>query len=247
MTSQAKSAKGMMVTYNGYVLAETTEVSDPAFTVAKDDGTSHDSTHRIHLPGESEFGDMTFTCFAVDDTAQTALETLAYAKTTGIWKIVYPSGWGVAFKTRVIPGFISSLKFGTPRTGRGTMQMTITPTESVTTVTTAGAGLTTPFVTVADEDAANIALTPTASATTYTLDGTALQSATSYIKVTPTATTGTIYVDGTIVATGAPSGEIAYTLAAYPTGSIKTIFVMVVESDTKTPKIYRIRITRGTA
>jgi hypothetical protein len=246
MSSQAKSAKRMIVTYNGYVLAETTEVTAPKFTVAKDDGTDQLSTHKVHLAGESEFGDLTITCYAVDDVCQTALEALAYAKTTGVWKLVYPSTFGVPFKTYVLSGFISGLEFTTPKTGRATMKLTLTPIESITPVTTAGAALTTPFVTITDNTPTGITLTPTAAADAYTYDGTALQAA-IHLHVTPTATTGTIYVDGAVVATGAPSGAIAYVLADFPTGSIKTIFVMVVESDTKTPKIYQLRITRGTA
>jgi len=245
MTSQAKMATGILIAYNGTVYAELLDVTDPPFAVEKVDATTHDSTHHINIPGESSFGDLTFRAEFVNDTAQAALRALAIIKTIGTWSIIYPSAF--SFLTYTIPGFVSSLKHTTPMKGTpATVDITITPTESVTEVTTAGAALTTPFVTITDNTPTDIPLTPTASATTYVLDGTALQAA-IHLHVTPTATTGTIYVDGTIVATGAPSGPIAYALADFPTGSIKTIFVMVLESAAKTPRVYRIRITRGAA
>jgi hypothetical protein len=242
MTRQAKSAKMMRVTYNGYVLAETIEVTDPPFSVAKDDGTSQDSTHKVHLPGDSEFGDMTFTCFAIDDTCQTALETLAYAKTGGIWKIVYPSTYGVAFKTKVIDGWISNLRFGTPKSGRATLMITITPYEDITTVTTAGAPLTTPFLSNTNQASEALTLSPAAAAATYKYAVTAYSDDTG-VKITATATTGTIYINGTSVASGVASAAITLNSG---TGATTTIFVMVVESDAKTPKIYQIDVTIGT-
>lgn len=243
MSGQALSAKGMKIVYNGYVLAESTDVTEPKFSVAKDSGTSHDSTNAVHLPGESEFGDATFTCFAIDDTCQLALETLAYAKTVGMWKIVYPSTWKYPFKTRVITGFISGLEAGTPRTGRATMKLTLTPQESMTTVTTLGAGLTSTFASLTNQSSEAItAITPTLAATTYKYAVTAFMDDTG-VKITPVASTGTIYVNGAVVASGAASGTIPLNTG---TGAVTTIFIMVVESDAKTVRIYQFDVTIGT-
>ena len=245
MTSQAKMATGALIAYNGTVYAELLDVTDPPFAVEKVDATTHDSTHHINIPGESSFGDLTFRAEFVNDTAQAALRALAIIKTIGTWSIIYPSAF--SFLTYTIPGFVSALKHTTPMKGApATVDITITPTESVTEVTTAGTGLGTPFVTVKDNTDANIVLTPTASATTYVLDGTALLAATHY-HITPTAAGLTIYVNGTIVVSGADSTAIPYAIADYPIGSIKTDFVMVLESAAKTPRVYRIRITRGAA
>jgi hypothetical protein len=246
MSGNAKASRGKKITYNGYVLAETNDVVEPKLTTAKDDVTDEASARKCHAPGDQEYSDLTFTVFAVDDTAQAALEALARAGTVGTWKVIYPSTFSTPFKTYVIPGFISGWE-PTVKNNRLAYKMTITPSMDYgPAITTSGAALTTPFVTCKDSSDTSIPLTPTASATQYTLDGTALQAATHF-HITPTATTGTIYVNGTIVATGADSAAINYALADYPTGSVVTIFVMVVESDTKTPKIYQIRITRGTA
>lgn len=245
MTAQARSAKGIKVVYNGAVLTETTEVTPSKFSRAKDDGTSHDSTNKVHLPGEGEWSDMTFTCFAIDDTAQATLETLRDAGTIGLWKIVHPSTWsGAPFKTRSFSGWVSSWEEVLPRTGRATYKLTLTPVETVgAAITTAGAALTTPFLAFKNQaDEAISAVTPTVSATAYTIAVTAFSDDTG-IKITPTATTGTIYVNGTIVATGVASAGVTLNLG---TGAITTIFVMVVESDLKTPKIYQINVTIGT-
>lgn len=245
MTEQARSAKGIKVVYNGAVLAETTEVTPAKFSRAKDDGTSHDSTNKVHLPGEGEWSDMTFTCFAIDDTAQATLETLRDAGTIGLWKIVHPSTWtGAPFKTRSFSGWVSAWEEVLPRTGRASYKLTITPVENVgAAITTAGAKLTTPFLSFTNNNSEAItAITPAASATAYKLAVTAFSDDTG-VKITPTATTGTIYVNGNIVASGAASGTIPLNLG---TGAITTIFVMVVESDLKTAPIYQIDVTIGT-
>lgn len=244
MSSQAKTGTGIYVMYNGTVYAELTDVNDPAFTMGKSDATSHDSTYEVSLPSIGKFGDLTFKAFFVNDTAQAALRVLAINKTVGIWNVVYPAAF--SFLTYTCPGFVSSLKHTTPQKGAlATYDISITPTESVTEVTTAGAGLTTTFLLTTDQTPTTLAPTPAYAATTYVNDVTALQASTS-IKITPTATTGTIYVDGVVTATG-DAATIAYALADFPTGSVKTIFVAVIESTLKTPKIYKIRVTRGAA
>jgi hypothetical protein len=244
MTGQAQSAKGAHIVYNGYVLAETTEVTPSKFTRAKDDGTSHDSSAKVHLPGEPEWSDLTFTCFAIDDTCQAAIETIRDSGAIGVWKVVMPSTYKYPFKTRSFSGWVSAWEEVLPRTGRATYKLSITPVETVgAAITTAGAKLTTTFLTFANNNSESItAITPAASATAYKLAVTAFSDDTG-IKITPTAAVGTIYVNGTIVASGAASGTITLNLG---TGAVTTIFVMVVESDLKTPQIYQIDVTIGT-
>ena len=246
MTTQSKMTTGTYIAYNGTVYCEVEgDINEPPFTVEKVPTTTHDDGgHATKIPGESEDGDLKFKMNFVNDTAQAALRVLARAKTIGTWQLIYPrTSWSLGYE---IPGFISNLTKSLPMKGNvPKWDISITPSATVTERTTASAPLTDPWVTITDNTPTNIPLTPTAGATTYTLDGTALQAA-IHLHVTPTATTGTIYVDGVVVATGAPSGAIAYAPADFPTGSIKTIFVMVVEA-TKIPTIYRLRITRGVA
>jgi hypothetical protein len=125
------------------------------------------------------------------------------------------------------------------------MSVTITPTESVTEVTAAASPLTTPFLVLTKNETGTVTPVPAASGTDYVLDYTMPQATVASYTLTPTASAGTIYVNGTIVTSGAASGAIGYTLANFPTGSIKTDFV-VVDGGGK-PAIYRLRLTRGTA
>lgn len=245
--SQSQRGTGIKIAYNGYVLLETTEVTPAKFSRAKDDGTSHDSTAKVHEPGWPEWSDLTFTCFAIDDAAQALMETLRDSGAKGTWKVIRPATWkagGVTtpFKTDKVYGWISGWEPVLPLTGRATYKLTITPEETVTTgITTLGAALTTPFFALTNQAGEAIsAITPSASATAYKYAVTAFSDDTG-IKITPTATTGTIYVNGAAVTSGAASGTITLNL-----GGITTFYVMVVESDLKCSPIYQFDVTIGT-
>ena len=237
-------ATGAMVLYNGTVYAELTEITPPSYSVEKVDATSHDSTNKICIAGQSAFGDLTFKANFINDASQAALRVLALAKTTGLWRFVYPASSGLP--TYSVPGFISSLSITSPLKGNpAQMSVTITPTESVAEVTSAATALTTPFLVLTKTEGGTVTGVPAASATSLVIDYTMPQATVTSYTLTPTATAGTIYVNGTVVSTGAASGAIGYTLANFPTGSIKEDFV-VVDGGGK-PTIYRLRLTRGTA
>ena len=237
-------ATGAYVLYNGTVYAELTEITPPSFSVEKVDATSHDSTHKVTIGGQSSFGDLTFKANFINDTSQAALRALAVAKTTGLWRFVYPASSGLP--TYSVPGFVSSLSITAPLKGApAQMSVSITPTESVSEVTGARLPLTTPFLVLTKTEGGTVTGTPALAGTTYVYDYTMPQATVASYTLTPTASSGTIYVNGTIVATGAASGAQGYTLALFPTGSIKEDFVVV--DGTGMPSIYRIRLTRGTA
>ena len=246
MTSLAKMSTGIMLAYNGTVYAELLDVTAPPFSVEKVDATSHDSAYKTTVPGEPSYGDLTWKCNFLNDTSQAALRVLARAKTVGTWEVVYPANFGNLSYS--VPGFVSSMKKTTPMKGSvATMDVSITPTGDVNENAVAASPLTTPWVTITDNTPTSIVLTPTAADAVRTYAGTALQAA-IHLHVTPTAAAGTIYVDGIIVATGQPSGAIAYALADFPTGSVKTIFVMVKGTAAgQAAAIYRLDITRGVA
>jgi len=245
MTSQAKMATGAMVLYNGTVYAELTEITSPAYSVEKVDATSHDSPVKVNIPGQASFGDLTFKANFVNDTAQAALRVLALAKTVGIWRFVYPTSSGLP--TYSVPGFVSSYSQAHPLKGAAaTMSVTITPTDTVTEVTGAGYALTTGFMTLTPNAGAFTLTSSALAGTTYIYDYSTPQATTASFTMTPVAADGTIYVDGTVVASTVASGAIGYTLASYPTGSIKTVFVVVEKTACK-PTIYTFRFTRGAA
>jgi hypothetical protein len=244
--ANAQVATGSFVVCNGYVVAETTENTQPKFTRAKDDGTGYGSTNKVHLAGIGEWGDGSFTCFAIDDAAQDYLVTLRDAGTSVWWKFVRPATWKSAgtvtpFRTDKTYGWVSGWEYIGQKEGRATYKLTITPEETVTTgITTLGAALTSTFLAFTNQaDEAITAISPAAAATTYKYALTAFSDDTG-VKITPTATTGTIYVNGVAVVSGAPSAAITI-----GTGT-KTVYVMVVESDLKCSPIYQIDITRGT-
>jgi len=237
-------ATGAMVLYNGTVYAELTDISPPSFSVEKVDATSHDSSAKVSIPGLSSFGDLTFKASFINDASQAALRVLALAKTTGLWRFVYPASSGLP--TYSVPGFVSALSITSPLKGSpAQMSVSITPTEVVTEVTSAATALTTPFLVLTKAETGTVTGVPAASATSLVIDYTMPQATVASYTLTPTASAGTIYVNGTIVSTGAASSAIGYTLANFPTGSIKEDFV-VVDGGGK-PTIYRLRLTRGTA
>ena len=246
MTSQARMATGIKLLYNGTVYAELIgDVTEPPFSVEKVDATSHDSTYKVSIPGQASWGDLKFNVNFINDPSQAALRVLALAKTVGIWRLVYPSNF--SFLTYSVPGFVSGLNKKLPLKGAAaSWEITITPTEAVNEVTAAGEPLTTTFFSMAEDDSNAMTPAETPAAATYVYNYTTASDIV-YVKLTPIcATSGTtLYVDGTVVATTVASGEIAYTVAAYPTGKIKTFFV-VVDKAAVCPVIYQFNLIRGT-
>lgn len=239
-------ATGIKLAYNGTVYAELVgDVTEPPFSVEKVDATSHDSTYKVSIPGQMSWGDLKFNVNFLNDTSQAALRALAIAKTVGTWRLVYPSKF--SFLTYSIPGFVSGLTKKLPLKGNAaTWEITITPTEQVNEVTGTAVALTTGFLAIADDDSNAVAAAESLAGTTYVYNYTMYADNVSF-TITPTCSdaAATIYVDGTIVASGAASSAIAYAVAAYPTGSYKTVFVMVDKANLP-PSIYQLNFIRGT-
>ena len=243
MTSQAKMATGTMVVYNGSVYAELVDITPPTLSVEKVDATSHDSLAKVSIPGQSSFGDLKFKANFLNDTTQAALRALAVAKTVGQWRFVYPASSGLP--AYVVNGFVSSYATTAPLKGSPTqMMVSITPTESVTEVTSAGTTMS--AIVMTKLEGGTVSPSPTFAASTYVYDYVVPQATVTGFTLTPTSAATTIYVDGTAVTSTQASGSIGMTLANYPTGSIKTVFVVCDTTSTK-PVIYELRFTRGTA
>ena len=178
MTSQAKMATGMFLAFNGYVLAEMTDISEPPLAVEKVDSTSHDSPCKITIPGQLSYGDMTYTVNFVNDVTQAALETMATARTTGMWQVIFPPAF--ASLSYQVPGFVSGIKKKTPlKSNPASRDFTVTPTGGITPITTAGPTLTTPYMVVEDQVPNIFALSPALSGTTYQYTCTSKQASTS--------------------------------------------------------------------
>jgi len=244
MSMKAQLAKGLRLLCNGAVASENTALTAPAETTAPVTATDQEDDIVVSMPGEASVGDVTLSVNFINDTQQQAFKTMKRDKTTGLFQIVWPSTFKpTPFFTQEFTGWIKSITPATPMNGLATWAVVITPVDLPTEPSGAFTALTTPFISVADEDGHAIALTPTAAADKYTYTGTAFTTSVS-VLVTPTSTAaGTIYVNGTVVASGAASGAI--TLDANR-GDITTIFVVLEKANCKTCVI-RIRIKMGIA
>ena len=243
MTSSAKMATGSMVVYNGSVYAELVDITPPTLSVEKVDATSHDSLAKVSIPGQESFGDLKFKANFLNDTTQAALRALAVAKTVGQWRFVYPASSGLP--TYTVNGFVSAYQTTAPLKGSpAQMTVSITPTESVTEVT--GAGTTMSALTMTKLEGGTVSPSPTFSASTYVYDYVVPQATVTGFTLTPTSAATTIYVDGTSVTSTQASGTLGMTLANFPTGSVKTVFIVCDVASVK-PVIYELRFTRGTA
>jgi hypothetical protein len=122
------------------------------------------------------------------------------------------------------------------------IELATTVNNKMAPITTLGAGLTSTFFTITDQDSPANALTPVpaAAAAVYEYAVEAYADDTS-ILITPTATAGTIRVNDTIVVSGAASGAITLNTG---TGAVTMVSITVTELN-KTPRIYWLRVYFG--
>lgn len=242
-TDQAKMGTGTLVMFNHEVYAELIDVSPPPFSIEKVDCTSHDSLNEVFIAGMSTYGDMNIKGFFTNSAAQQVLRLNSIGKKMGAWRFVFPVG--LNFLTYLVTGYCTTFKQTTPLKGSPiTFEATITPTQAVTLIPTAGHHLTTPFLSVTNQLVASRTLAPDADGDVFSYDCTLAGTDTGY-KITPTATLGSIYVDGAEVTSGSASGVINFLLTEFPFGTTKTTYV-VVEGTNQCPTIYKIRFIRGT-
>lgn len=249
MTEMAKSSLFFRVLHGNVIIPEVKKITEPKGSTAKTDSTSQDNLYGIKTRdvGWKDMGDMTLTIVDTGGSIFGDMLTLWKNGTKQVWEICYaPLGSGRAI---TFTGFVSGVGHAHADDGGAqTIEITVTPVGDFTVLTTGATGLTTPFVTVADDDAHAIALSPTASGTTYDLEGTAFYSAgtensnSDTVLVTPTGS-GTIYVNGVVVTSGAASGAIA--ISQTP-GDVTYISVVCCETN-KASKSYYLRIKMGTA
>jgi len=243
MTEMAKSSLGYRVLHGNKLIPEVKKVSEPDETTAKTDNTSQDNAHGIKSrdAGWIDVGDMTLTINDTGGSLYADLKALQRSRTKELWELAYaPVGCG-----RAIQGlaFISKCKHvHADDSGAQTIELTVTPTSYFADLSTGAAGLTTPFLTVADEDSHALTLSPAASGTAYDYECTAFTGSAS-VLITPTAAAGTIYVNGLANTSGAASAAIPISQTQ---GDITMIGVAVSEVN-KASKTYLIRVKMGNA
>lgn len=249
MTEIAKSSLFFRVIHGGLILPEVKKITEPKGTTAKTDSTSQDNLYGVKSRdvGWKDMGDMTLTLVDTGGSTFGDLITLWKNGTKQVWEICYaPLGSG---RSITFTGFVSGVGHAHADDGGAqTIELTVTPVSDFTVLTTGAAGLTTPFLSIADDDAHALTLSPAAANATYQYEATAFSSGTENnnsdtVLVTPTAAAGTIYVNGVVVASGAASGAITLNQTQ---GDVTYISIVVQETG-KASKSYFVRITMGTA
>ena len=240
MTNQTKSGLGMSVICATSIYGEVTNADSPTSTMSKTDTTAHNNVGSVKTsrPSWIENGEMSVEMNYTGSTAQDALLAMYYAKTVSTWMVVSPMSIGRAWS---FSGYLSGLpipKFS--KEGNSSMSFKVQATGMVTQLTTAAAGLTTPFLSVTDQGSTGLTLAPAAATATYGYTVTA-DLADTGVKVTATAAVGTIYIDNVLTATGVASAAITLGTSA---GDVIAIPVVVFEA-AKVPKIYWIEATHG--
>jgi len=249
MTEMVKSSLGFRVLHANKLIPEVVKVTEPDETTAKTDSTSQDNLHGIKSrdAGWIDVGDMSLTIKDTGGSLYADLKALQRARTKELWELAYaPVGCG-----RAIQGlaFVSKCKHGHADDGGAqTIELTITPTSYFADLSTGAAGLTTPFLSVADDDTHALTLSPSASGSAYDYECTAFSSGTANINsetvtITPTAAVGTIYVNGVAVTSGQASAAIPISQTQ---GDVTMIGVAVCEVN-KASKTYLIRVKMGNA
>jgi len=243
MTEMVKSSMGYRVLHANKLIPEVVKCTEPDETTAKTDTTSQDNLHGIKSrdAGWIDVGDMSLTIKDTGGSLYADLKALQRARTKELWELAFaPVGCG-----RAIQGlaFISKCKHGHADDGGAqTIELTITPTSYFAELSTGAAGLTTPFLSVADEDSHAIALLQTPAGTTYDYECTAFTGSAS-VLITPTAAVGSIYVIGVLVTSGAASAAIPISQTQ---GDVTMIGVAVCEVN-KASKTYLLRVKMGNA
>lgn len=240
MSNQAKSGRGLSVIYGTSIFGEVLDGTTPDSNLGKIDTTTHNNTNGVKTsyPGWIENGEMSVEMNYVGRTEQDALYTMYNARTIGTWMVVGPMALGRAWS---FTGYLSSLpipKFN--KDGNVTLSFKVQASGVLTPLTTAAAGLTTPFLSITDQGATALTLSPAAANATYGYQVTT-DLADTGVKITPTASAGSIYVDNTLVVSGAASSAITIGTSA---GDVIMVPVVVFENG-KVPKIYWIEVTHG--
>ena len=248
---EPKSTIGMMVLTDGQVFGEIYDIVEPKFSKEeKEYKNQYSATKTIgRVPGWGKWDGLGFKINYTGSAAQRALLTDAKAGTKRLWQVVMPpdfvanDGTSDGFQ---FSGFVNAVNPTADGDGIAIREITVSVDGDVTPLTVRAAGLTTPFLSIADDEAHTLALSPAAANAVYYYKCEAYHSGTEStnsdtVLVTPTATTGTIRVNGTVVTSGAASGAI---VIGQNSGD-KTMISIVVSETGKIPAIYYIEVTMG--
>lgn len=123
---------GTTFSFNNRVVAELSEITGPSISVDDVEVTSHDSNFwKEFLPGLIEGGEISFTGnYVPSDAGQIALRGAIVGRTVGVWKILYPNGYGWTGD-----GYFTSFEVTAPHEEKSEISMTIKTTGAISEVT----------------------------------------------------------------------------------------------------------------
>jgi len=222
------------------VIGELTAIGEMATEVDDLEVTNYDSDvgYREYLPGMVDGGELEITGNLYGDDAQEGLLTDYNAGTLQDFIFAFPNSLNSAWE---FDAYVKSYATSQPMDGIIRFSATLKISGKPTLIKANGSGgLTTPYFSLSGNNSGSISPSPAASGSTYLYSATADNLDTA-VTVTPTAAAGTIYVNGAETASG--SGE---SITLGDTGTTTRVYIVVKEAN-KSPKIYKINITRAEA
>jgi hypothetical protein len=243
MTEEAQCAIGTTILRNGLALGEMHEPSMPDTTGDLNDTNSQNNVGGVKTTCVGWIGNgvLGFKLFYTGSTAQETLRAAIYDRAFDIWEVVMPMNFNDGKNGFTWSGQISKCSLMNDGSASPYLDMEVTVNGKITATSTASAGLTTGFFSIADDGANALAPSPAASGSVYEYTVEAYSDSLT-VAITPTATAGTIRVNGVVVATGAASAAITLNTG---TGAVTMIPITVKELN-KTSKIYWLRFVIGT-
>jgi hypothetical protein len=243
MTDEIQSTLGTNILMDGIALGE---IYDPPTLGANGeeiDTTAQNNVGGIKskLIGMIDHDNASFNLKYNGSTQQNNLLAEIYDREMHTWSMVFPPDFHSGGHSFPWSGQVQSAKL-VHEGAIAHIELTVTVNSKMAPITTLGAGLTSTFFTITDDDSPANALTPSpaAAAAVYEYAVEAYADNTS-ILITPTATAGTIRVNDTIVASGAASGAITLNTG---TCAVTMVSITVTELN-KTPRIYWLRVYFG--
>ena len=221
-------------------IAELTEIGELSVAVDDLEVTNYDSDvgYREYLPGMVDGGELEITGNLYGDDAQESLRSDYESGDLQNFIFAFPNSLDSSWSFQA---YVKNYSMSQPMDGLVKFTATMKITGKPTLVTDNGsAGLTTPYFTLSGNNSGSISPTPSPSGTVYLYSATAGNLDTA-VTVTPTADTGTLHVNGTSTTSG--SG-VSVSLGA--AGTTTRAYIVAKESN-KSPKIYKINITRAEA
>ena len=243
MTDEIQSTLGTNILMDGIALGE---IYDPPTLGAN--GEEIDTTAQNNVDGVKtkligliDHDNATFNLKYNGSTQQNNLLAEIYDREMHTWSMVFPPDFHAGGHSFPWSGQIQSAKL-VHEGAIAHIELATTVNNKMAPITTLGAGLTSTFFTITDQDSPANALTPVpaAAAAVYEYAVEAYADDTS-ILITPTATAGTIRVNDTIVVSGAASAAIPLNTG---TGAVTMVSITVTELN-KTPRIYWLRVYFG--